>query len=102
MPSGSSNQFSYLYGQTNITIGTGLTVQVFPPRTCNAVVFGWQSGGSLAIVNSIGATAGTGFVLTTTERMSCDGPAGFFLAASGATAVAGVLFKYSAGYSLTP
>ncbi len=101
--SGSSNQFTYQLGVTQITIGTNVVTQILPPRGTNGVYFGWQSGGSLAIMNGAGSSGNLGgFVLGTTERVNLDGPATFFLSASGATSVAGIVFKYSAGFSLLP
>lgn len=61
----------------------------------------YQSGGSLAIVNAVGSTLGSGDLLITNERIQLQGPMTFFLAA-GATSIASVLFKYSSGFSQLP
>ncbi len=100
---GSSNQFTYQLGVTQLTIGTNAVVQVLPPRGCNGVYFGWQSGGSLAIMSGAGTSGPLGgFLLGTTERVNLDGPATFFLGAGGSTSIAGIAWKYSAGFSLLP
>lgn len=100
---GSAMQFVYGLGQTQMAIPALSVVQVIPPKACNGVYFGYISGGSLSIMNDAGSSGGLGgFLLGTTERMNIDGPATFFLAATGATAVCGIVFKKSSGYSLTP
>ena len=100
---GSSNQFTYQLGATLVNIGTNAVVQILPPRGCNGVYFGWQSGGSLAIMNGAGTSGPLGgYLLGTTEHINLEGPATFFLGAGGATAIAAVVWKYSAGYSLLP
>lgn len=99
---GSSNQFVYQLGQTLIPVGLSATVQVIPPRGCNGIYFGWQSGGSLALSNQSGLSMGQCYLLGTTERINVDGPATFFLVAAGTTSMAGVVFKYSSGYSILP
>src|SRR6185503_14570187 len=99
---GSSNQFTYQLGSTLVSIGTNGVSQILPPRGCNGVYFGWQSGGSLAIMNGPG-NSGTlgGYLMGTSEHITIDGPATFFLGAAGSTAVCAIVFKYSAGFSLT-
>lgn len=98
---GSSNQFSYQFGGTQIPVGASLALQVVPPRGCNGWILSYASGGTLSLVGA--ATLAPGFVLGTTDLIVSDGPATFFLAgASGATAVARVIFKYSSGYSAVP
>lgn len=100
MASGSSAQFTYLLGSTLLAVPTGAAIQVLAPAGCNGVYFGWQSGGTLAVAPGIGASTGNSFVLSTTERINLDGPASFFLASNGSTSVAGIVFKYSSGFSL--
>ena len=100
---GSSNQYCYGMQATLLTIGNGATtLQVSPPAHCNGHILRWQSGGSLAIVNQSGMTAAQGYILGTTEQIITTGPAQFFLAAGGATSVAQVIWKLSAGYSQLP
>lgn len=100
----SANDLIYNLGQTNIAIPAGVTAtQIIPPRTTKSIAFKYASGGSLAVVNALsGITATNGYILGTTEVVSLNGPVSFFLAASGSTAVASVLFGYSAGYSSLP
>ncbi len=98
---GSSNQYSYQFGGTQIVIGASLAVQVNPPPKCNGWVVGYLSGGTLALVGA--ATLAPGYILGTTDQIACEGPATFFLgAASGTTAVARVIFKYASGFSQFP
>ncbi|MES1986993.1 MAG: hypothetical protein V4440_03010 [Pseudomonadota bacterium] len=99
---GSSNQYGYQIGQTLVPVGLSAPIQVIPPRTAIAMVLSWGSGGTLLLVNSLGASAGNGSALSTTERLVFDGPATFFLAASGTTSIANVWFKFSSGYSSLP
>ncbi len=102
---GSSNQFVYQLGVTLLAIPALSVVQVIPPRTCIGSMFGYVSGGSLSIMNGAGSSGGLGGIMlgaTTAAMINVDGPATFFLAATGATSVAGIVFKYSSGFSLTP
>ncbi len=100
---GSSNQFTYQLGVTLFNVGSAVgALQVIPPRGCNGVYFGLMSGQTWAISNAAGMSIGNSFVLSATERLNFDGPATFFLAAGGATAVVGIGFKYSAGFSQLP
>ncbi len=100
---GSSNQFTYQLGMTLFNVGSGVgALQIVPPRGCNGVYFGLASGQTWAISNSTGMSIGNSFVLSATERLNFDGPATFFLAAGGATAVIGLVWKYSAGFSQLP
>lgn len=101
MPAGSSNQYVYQVGATQIIVGASLATQCNPPKGAIAWSVGYLSGGTLSLVNA--ATLTAGYVLGTTETVNCDGPGVFFLgAASGTTAIAKVLFKYSSGFSLFP
>lgn len=98
---GSSNQFVYQIGATQLTIGASLAIGVTLPRGCNGWQVGWLSGGTLSIVNA--ATLNPGYILGTSEVVSSVGPAVFFLgAASGSTTIARMLFTYSAGFSQLP
>lgn len=104
---GSSQQFAYGMGATQVNIGVGgaANVLIKPPIYTNGVFFKYLSGGSLSIVSngisgSPGASGALGYILSTTEVVNIDGPAMFFLAASGTTAVAEVVFRYSGGMSL--
>lgn len=100
---GSSNQYAYGMQATLLTLGNGATtLLVTPPAHCNGHILRWNSGGSLAIVNANGMTSSQGYLLGTTEQIITTGPAQFFLAAGGATAVAQVIWQLSAGYSNLP
>ncbi len=106
---GSSQQFIYALGATQVTIPAGggdANVLVSPPAYCNYVRLAYQSGGSLSIVSnglsgSPGASGALGFVLSTTE-IPIDGPARFYLAATGSTSVAKIVWGFSSGFSTFP
>lgn len=100
---GSSNQWAYGLGSTNVAIIAGATGQLIsPPRACNGFMLKYISGGSLAIVPGIGSS-GTPLGWLVQEVINIDGPATFFMNAGGATAVAQIIWKYSSGgLSLTP
>ncbi len=101
----SSNQWTYSLGATLMAIPTGATATiVVPPKGSHGYFLKYASGGSLAIVPGIGSSGtALGYVIGSTEVLSIDGPASFFLQAGGATAIAGMLFKFSSGgQSLLP
>jgi len=88
---------------TQFIVGSAVVaLQVVPPRGCNGVYFGLAAGQTWAIANATGMSIGNSFVLGATERLNFDGPATFFLAAGGATATIGIVWKYSAGFSQLP
>lgn len=93
---------STVLGMTLLPVGVSTVVQVFPPRGCNGMYFGYQSGGSLMVIQGVTGVPTGGFMLTTTERVPVIGPLNFFLSAAGATAICGILFSFSDGYSLLP
>ncbi len=96
---------TFQLGATNIVIGTTVAnnVQVFPGRACNGGFFKIASGGgTLAIVQSSGVTYSTGYVLGSQEVVSFQGPATFFLAASGATMTVSFVQSYNLGFSALP
>lgn len=94
---GSSNQYTYQVGGTQIVVGASLATGVTIPALCNGWRLGYMSGGTLSFVQAATLqAAGPGYVLSTTETVECEGPGKFFLAAAGATAIAKVLFKFSA------
>lgn len=97
---GSSNQYVYQVGVTQIVVGASLATQVLPPRCTTDVTLKLFSGTSLALVN--GATTQVGYPLGSTEVVKFLGPATFFLSAAGTTQIASVLWGFSSGYSLTP
>lgn len=104
---GSSQQFTYGFGVTQIAVGTGgaANVRISPPNYVNGMLLKYLSGGSLCIVSngisgSPGASGALGYILGTTEVVSTEGPASFFLAASGTTAIAQIAWKLSGGNSM--
>lgn len=91
-------------GATVMAIGLSGALEVAPARG----TAGWQvqvlSGGSsgVAFMQAAGAvTCSQGFLIGS-QSISIDGPARFYLAAQGTTALVSLLVKYSAGYSLFP
>jgi hypothetical protein len=93
---------SVMLGMTLLPVGISVVTQVIPPRGTNGMYFGWQSGGTLSIIQGVTGVPTGGYVMGTTERMSVVGPLSFFLAAAGATAICGIVFSFSDGYSLQP
>ena len=91
-----------MLGMTLLPVGISVVTQVIPPRGTNGMYFGWQSGGTLTIIQGVTGVPTGGYVMGTTERMSVVGPLSFFLAAAGATAICGIVFSFSDGYSLQP
>lgn len=97
----SSDQPTYAMGATQLAIGITYTtgaIRITPPQYCNGWILKSLSGGSLAIVQGISNIASQGYLLGSGEAISAGGPAVFYLAAQGATAVAGCIFTYSQGY----
>ncbi len=100
---GSSNQFTYNLGATVLTVPTGATgIQVTPPAHCLGWLMSWNSGSTVAITNQLALGATTGFYIPTSNPISVDGPAQFFLVAGGATSTVGIAWKLSSGISLLP
>lgn len=100
---GSSNQFTYNLGATSIAVPVGNTgIAVIPPAHCIGVFLRYNTGGTLAITNQLAAGATTGMYVSAVDTISIDGPAQFFLNATGATAVAGIAWKLSSGISFLP
>lgn len=85
-------------GITLLAVIAGSTATaVTMPKGCNQVYLKYASGGSLAIVQGLGSSGTpTGVqVLAAEPPWHFNGPASFFLAAGGATSVAGLVFGYS-------
>ncbi len=97
---------TFQLGATNIVVGLTVAnnVQVVPDRCVNGGFFkiAAGSGGTLALVQSLGVTYSTGYILGNTEVVSFQGPATFFLAASGATCTVSFVRSYNMGFSTLP
>ncbi len=97
---------TFQLGSTNLVVGTGISaiLQVLPGRCVNGGFFkvATGSGGTLAIVQGMGVTFSNGYILGNTEVVSFQGPATFFLAASGATATVSFVTSYNMGFSQLP
>lgn len=100
--------------------GLGSTRVIVPPGATLAVVVNpvaggcnqrlkYLSGGSLEIFNCpVGTTApggslvalatAGGYLMSTTEIVEIDGPARYYLMATGATAIAALVYGLTAGY----
>src|SRR6185437_13330242 len=99
----SANELIYQLGVTQIAVGLSLNAQFIAPRICKSISVKYTSGGTLALVQGLGSNTyntANGYVLGTSEVVSANGPVTFFLAATGATAIASVILGYAQGYSL--
>lgn len=103
----------YYMGATQINVGiigaSLFPTMVKPPDNCVGGFIQRISGGSLEILpsqlaskNIAGATAGgLGFILGgSLMPVAFEGPAAFYVAATGATAVMGICWKFSSGATL--
>lgn len=103
----------YFMGATVINVGiigaSLFPTLVKPPPYCIGGFVQRISGGSLEILPSelanktiSGATAGgLGFIMGgSLTPVAFEGPAAFYLAATGATAVAGILWKFASGATI--
>ena len=104
MPGGSSNQFSYYLGATNVVVGLSTMTYVRPPQFSNFVQIGAVTGGTafMAPLPAQGATptVGSGVMVHTfgAGQVRVDGPACFWLSAVGATTTVGLMFGLSDSY----
>lgn len=96
-----SNLRPHSLGVTLFAVGASLSAQFVPPPYCTGLKLKYASGGSLALIGSTGAAVANGIALDSTY-ISVYGPASFYLAANGATAVAGIILEMSSGASLFP
>lgn len=95
----SSNDSIFSLQTDRINVGLGATLAVLYDQTAtqNSILLKYFSGGTLEIIGvSFGVTltaaqmataSGTGYVVGTTEILSIDGPARFYLMSTGATTV---------------
>lgn len=93
---------TYMLGATLIAIQTDTPKQILPSAGINGWTFKKASGATLAIVRGTGFSSAQGYVLGDTEVFNIHGPATFFLAAGGATAVVALVPSFSGGFSLFP
>lgn len=98
----SANDYSYFVGGTSIAVAPGANVQVLPPAGLRAWTVALSSGGSsgVAFVSGLSATPVTSGFMITSAPVTVNGPATFFLAAAGSTAVVGLAMHFSSGFSL--
>lgn len=100
----SANQYTYFLGGTQQVIGLSAPVYVQAPTNANFVYFGGVSGGTawLAPLPQLGSTPtiGTGAIVSQFFQglLNVQGPTGFWLSATGATATVNFIWGLSAGY----
>lgn len=98
----SGNARVYGLGATIIVIGLSATATVDLSATANVIggFFKIQAGaGTLAIVQGASAISTAGYLVGATEVVELQGPAKFFLAATGATMSVGLVPRWSQGLS---
>lgn len=100
------SQFNtYQFGVTLVVIGLSATVQLNCQtyKSCNGGFIKIHSGGgTLAMVNGASNISTQGYLMGATETLRFEGPANFFLAASGATMTVSLVTSLSQGFSTTP
>lgn len=95
-------------GSTQIAVGLSQVLRLSMGAYQTVSAFKIGSGGSLEIVKpqfsgsstAAGSAWGTGYLLGTTEVVAVNGPAVYYLAATGATVVVHALIGYTAGVTL--
>ncbi len=101
----------YGYGSTQIAVGLSQVIRIQPSAGEWAEQFKYLSGGSLEIVpiqlsgssTAAGGAWGKGYLMGTSEvfpQAGSPGPAVFYLAATGATAIIGMVIGYTEGSAL--
>lgn len=95
-----TNQYTYAVGATQIIIGPSATITVAASEKQSKWLFKKFSGGSLAVVNGASQVASSGYMLGNSEAISFEGPAKFYLAASGATVTVHFMQSFTAGSSI--
>lgn len=94
------NTDTYFMGATQIVIATGNTgVAVIPGPYVNGGFFKPLSGGTISIVQTLTTVGASGYAVGAAEVVSFSGPARFFLASPGATAICQLVYSASAGIS---
>ncbi len=96
---------TFQLGATNLVVGTGVSniIQVLPGRCVNGGFFKISGGsGTLAIVQGPGVSFNTGYPVGAAEVVQWQGPAKFWLAASGATMTVSYVPSYNDGFSALP
>ncbi len=95
-------------GATHVVVGLSMTVAIYPTIYCFAQNLKILSGGGTLEIITPGTTLGpgtgatgwgTGYPIGANEVISWDGPARFYLAATGATMIASLVYTETAGAS---
>ena len=90
---------SYLFGSTVMNVGLSAAATFEPPRGCNGGWFKSASGGSLFLGSGLSQTPGSNMYFMNSEVISFNGPARFYLYATGATAVVNLGLSFTYGMS---
>jgi hypothetical protein len=90
-------------GMTTMSVGLSAMVAFTPPERMVSGQFKiLAGGGTLGIANtSSGAGSANSYLVGASEIVELNGPAKFFLGATGATMTVGVMIRYSSGLSGT-
>ena len=97
------NTDTYFMGATHVVIATGNTgVAVVPGAGVNGGFFKSLSGGTVSLVQTLTTHGASGYAVGAAEVVSFSGPARFFLAAPGATAIVQLVYSTSPGFSQIP
>lgn len=99
-----------LVGATRIAVGLSAIIKISPYSNAIMTQLKYISGGSCEVVNvpvaltgSSAAGWGAGFLMPSNDAsmfVPINGPATFYLAASGSTSIIGMLTSYSSGASI--
>lgn len=99
-----SNLRTYAMSATQVVVGLSTIARFVPPAFMIDGVIGIKAaGGTLEIVPipaSLNAGWGTGYKLGASEKFPLDGPATFYLAATGATMTAEVGLRLGSGVTV--
>ncbi len=92
---------NYALGSTWALIGLSGPTVVESPAYAQGGYIQQQSAGTLWLggISKIPGVSGMFWINTATERFEWEGPARFYLYATGATVTAGICFKFSSGIS---
>ncbi len=109
----SSQNETFGLGGTKLIVGPGATLALYvkAPPFASGQVLKYFTGGSLEIVNAPeGGTLtaaqlatvglGAGYLMGNNEAFSIEGPARYYLMATGATVTAYLAFSLSSGFTL--
>lgn len=104
-----ANLRTYVIGGTQIAVGLSAIVKFTPPSFMTDGYLKIASGGGTlelvapppALTGSSAAGWGAGYLVGGTEIVDLDGPAAFYMAATGEAMTVSVLIKRTAGATIT-